>query len=62
MDGIAVRPASGANETAAPAITEKDDALSRVMWVVLVVWLGLGAYLFKIDRRIARLERKIDER
>lgn len=46
----------------APAAPEGDGAVSRVMWIVLVVWLGIGACLFKIDRNIARLERKIDER
>jgi CcmD family protein len=50
------------SEEAAPSDTAADSTSSRVMWVVLFVWLGIGAYLFKIDRSIARLERKIDER
>lgn len=54
--------AEATSADSAPAAPEGDGAVSRVMWIVLVVWLGIGAYLFKIDRNIARLERKIDER
>lgn len=63
--GVIEAPAFAEEATpaeSAPAAPEGDGAVSRVMWIVLVVWLGIGAYLFKIDRNIARLERKIDER
>ena len=36
-------------------------SLHRVMWLILIIWFGIGAYLFKIDRRIARLEKKLNE-
>ena len=35
--------------------------LIKVMFVTLIVWLGLGLYLFILDRRISKLEVKIDE-
>ena len=41
-----------AAETAAPP--------ARVMWIVLAIWLALGAFLFKIDRDLPRLEKKND--
>jgi CcmD family protein len=36
--------------------------LHRVTAVILVIWIGIGLYLYRIDRRVARLEKKIDER
>ncbi len=47
---------------ASDAAAETAPPLARVMWIVLVIWLALGVYLFKIDRDISRLEKKIDER
>ncbi len=35
--------------------------LYRVMAVVLAGWFGIGGYIFFVDRKLARLERKHDE-
>jgi CcmD family protein len=32
-----------------------------VLAVVLIIWFGLVVFLFRTDRKIARLERRIDE-
>ena len=39
-------------------IPDASTTLYRVMGVVLFIWLGIGALLFKLDRRVARLEKK----
>jgi CcmD family protein len=41
-------------DPAAPSIV-----LYQVMGVVLAVWLGLAAFLFRLDRKVAGLEREI---
>jgi CcmD family protein len=35
------------------------EILCQVMGVVLIIWLGLALFLFMIDRRVARLEKKV---
>ena len=58
---------------AAQAVTEQpaqgiervmlaEDKLPVVLAVVLVVWLGVLALLVRTDRRLARVERQLDER
>ncbi len=37
------------------------DKLYVVLAVVLIIWLGLIFFLFRTDRRLARLERTLDE-
>jgi hypothetical protein len=32
-------------------------ALYRVMGVILLIWFGLAAFLFNLDRRVAKLEK-----
>lgn len=39
-----------------------EDKLPVVLAVVMVVWLGVALLLFRTDRRLARLERRLDER
>lgn len=39
-----------------------EDKLYVVLAVVLIIWIGLLLLIFRTDRRIARLERKLDER
>ena len=39
-----------------------EDKLPVVLAVVLVIWFGLLFFLFRTDRRLARLERALDER
>jgi len=41
--------------------SNREDVLIKVMLVVLFVWLGLAAYLFRMDRKIVKLEKEIDE-
>jgi len=48
-----------------PPVREKDEpadtaaVLYRVMGVVMVVWIGLAVFLFRLDRRLARLEHDV---
>lgn len=39
-----------------------EDKLPVVLAVVLVIWLGVLLLLFRTDRRLARIERELDER
>ena len=39
-----------------------DDKLPDVLAVVLIVWLGVLLLLFRTDRRLARIERDLDDR
>ena len=39
-----------------------EDKLPVVLAVVLVIWFGVLLFLFRTDRRLARLERALDER
>lgn len=39
---------------------ERDRTLLIVAIVVLTVWIALSIFLFTINRRVARLEKKID--
>lgn len=59
--------------SAAQAVTEQppqgiertmlaQDKLPVVLAVVLIVWLGVLLLLFRTDRRLARVERRLDER
>lgn len=35
--------------------------INEVMLTVLIIWFGIALLLFKLDRRVARLEEEIDE-
>ncbi len=35
--------------------------INEVMLTVLIIWIGIALLLFKLDRRVARLEEEIDE-
>jgi CcmD family protein len=37
-------------------------ALFIVMAVALVVWLGIFLYLWRLDRKVAKLEREVGEK
>lgn len=41
---------------------ESSAVLYQVMAVVLVIWLGLGLFLFLIDRRVTRLEQSMPDK
>ena len=38
------------------------DKLYVVLAVVLIIWIGLGFFILRTDRKLARLERKVEER
>lgn len=38
------------------------DKLYVVLAVVLIIWIGLAAFVLRTDRKIDRLERKVDAR
>ncbi len=59
----AADPRKPASETTASLLKKTEDAsaLKRVMWTVLVIWAGIGVYLYMLDRKISRMERKRDE-
>ncbi|MCP4130645.1 MAG: CcmD family protein [bacterium] len=38
-----------------------NSTLLIVMAVVLIIWTGIAIYLFKIDIKISKLEKEIDE-
>lgn len=54
-----IKPAGDDGQKNKNDITKK--SLQHVMWVILVIWAGLAAYLFSIDRKISMLRKKIDE-
>lgn len=60
---IAVLTAQTAQPVAEPVERAMlaDDKLPVVLAVVLVVWAGLLFVLFRTDRRLARVERRLDE-
>lgn len=39
-----------------------EDKLYVVLAVVLIIWIGLIFLIYRTDRRVAELERKLDER
>lgn len=39
-----------------------EDKLYVVLAVVLIIWIGIVFFLYRTDRKIARLERKMAER
>ncbi len=51
---LATRPPEGIE-----ALMLAQDKLPVVLAVVLVIWLGLLAFLFFTDRRLARIERDL---
>ena len=40
----------------------KDDKFMVVIGVVVIIWIGILAFLFRTDRKIAALEAALDER
>ena len=41
--------------------SSKDTVLIKVAVIVVLIWAALALYLFTIDRRISRLEKRIDD-
>jgi len=48
------------SEKAQPADTSTD--LYKVMFVILIVWIGLALFLFRLDRKIAGLEKELNKK
>ncbi len=48
-------------KTPAIAASRPDVALRPVMAVILVSWIGISLYLFRIDRRLTKLEKELHE-
>jgi len=52
-------------ETVSPVLdgngASQESALYTVLAVVMVIWLGIAAYVFYLHITISRLEKKIDE-
>jgi CcmD family protein len=42
--------------------TEHASTLYQVMGVVLFIWFGLAVFLFRLDRKVARLEEQAKDR
>lgn len=38
---------------------EQSPALYQVMGVVLFIWIGLACFLFRLDRRVSKLENQV---
>ncbi len=48
--------AGGKDETRQP---EQPTTLYQVMGVVLFIWLGLALFIFRLDRRVTKLEYQV---
>ena len=51
-----------AQDTGLDAVFLADDKILVVLAVVLIIWLGLLYFIFRTDRKLARLERTLAER
>ncbi len=58
-------PVTSGMETVSPVLegnaASEESALYTVLAVVMVIWLGIAAYLFYLHMTILRLEKKFDE-
>ena len=39
----------------------EQGVLYRVLLITLIIWFGIGAYLFYLNKKIVSLEKKLDE-
>jgi len=37
------------------------DSLYVVFFIILIIWLGIGSYFFKVDRKLTKLEKSHEE-
>lgn len=51
-----------AQETGFDAMLLADGKILAVLAVVLIIWFGLLYFIFRTDRKLARLERTLAER
>lgn len=50
-----------AAEDTAPVVevNNEESVLRMVMTVILIIWSGIALYLFRIDRKLSRIEREL---
>ena len=48
-----------AQSTGLEAIMLSDDKILVVLGVVLIIWLGIVFFLYRTDRKLAKLERSV---
>jgi len=41
---------------------DSSNVLYQVMGVILVIWLGLAVFLFRIDRKVTRLDKSLPDK
>jgi hypothetical protein len=54
------QPAEGPPPEGLDRIMGQDGKIYVVLAVVLIIWIGLVTILFRTDRKIERLERRVD--
>ena len=59
--GTTVQPPPGEGSDALERAMLSQDKLYVVLAVVLLIWLGVAFLLFRTDRRLTRLERRLDD-
>jgi len=53
---------NGGKKDISPAAMDDSVTLMKVMAIILVIWGGISLYLVSIDRKLKKLEEKINER
>ena len=56
-----VDPDSGGKKENAVAHPEQDNVSYKVLAVILMTWLGLAAFLLRVDLRIRNIEKRITD-
>ena len=41
---------------------DQNQVLIRVMIVILIIWVGISFYLFTLDRKVTKLEKRLEEK
>jgi len=60
--GAEVKPDDQKKVEPSSSVNGDDEGLLiKVMAIILVIWIGISAYLFKIDRRVKKLEEETNE-
>jgi hypothetical protein len=58
----AAKPSAGLSPvTETDRSADASSVLYRVAGVILIIWLGLALFLYRIDRRVTKLERSISD-
>ncbi len=62
LDPSAVQAATEQPVQGIERVMLAQDKLPVVLAVVLVIWLGIALLLLRTDRRLSRIERRLDDR